>query len=71
VQRCHELVAIWDGQPAGGVGGTGDIVEWRLHGVPEIFHYPNVYFPPVAAEKPYIIPPEPEADFEPKRLDPA
>jgi hypothetical protein len=28
VERCDELVAIWDGEPARGVGGTGDVVAY-------------------------------------------
>jgi hypothetical protein len=28
VENCDELVAIWDGQPAKGLGGTGDVVAY-------------------------------------------
>jgi hypothetical protein len=28
VDRCDVLVAVWDGQQAAGVGGTGDIVSY-------------------------------------------
>jgi hypothetical protein len=28
VDRCDVLIAVWDGQPARGVGGTGEIVEY-------------------------------------------
>jgi hypothetical protein len=28
VDRCDLLVAIWDGHPARGLGGTGDVVEY-------------------------------------------
>jgi hypothetical protein len=28
VDRCDVLVAIWDGQPARGLGGTGDVVDY-------------------------------------------
>ena len=28
VRRCDLLIAIWDGGPAAGIGGTGDIVEY-------------------------------------------
>lgn len=28
VDRCDELIAIWDGQPARGLGGTADIVTY-------------------------------------------
>lgn len=27
VRRCQLLVAVWDGRPAAGRGGTGDVVE--------------------------------------------
>lgn len=26
--RCDLLLAVWDGQPAGGLGGTGDVVRY-------------------------------------------
>ncbi len=28
VQRCDQLVAVWDGQPARGPGGTADVVAY-------------------------------------------
>ncbi len=28
VNRCDLLIAIWDGKPARGLGGTGDVVEY-------------------------------------------
>jgi len=28
VDRAEQLIAIWDGQPAGGLGGTADIVHY-------------------------------------------
>lgn len=28
VENCDELVAVWDGQPARGLGGTGDVVAY-------------------------------------------
>lgn len=28
VDRCDVLVAIWDGRPARGLGGTGDVVDY-------------------------------------------
>jgi len=35
VDHCDRLVAVWDGRPARGTGGTGDIVEYaRLSGRP-------------------------------------
>ncbi|MCS7481485.1 hypothetical protein ACFFQW_25665 [Umezawaea endophytica] len=36
------LVAVWDGQPAGGKGGTGDVVEHaRASGVPVVVVWPG------------------------------
>lgn len=33
VDRCEVLVAVWDGQPARGLGGTADVVGYaRQHG---------------------------------------
>lgn len=35
VQLCDMLLAIWDGQPARGLGGTADIVAYaQSHGTP-------------------------------------
>jgi hypothetical protein len=28
VDRCERLIAVWDGKPAGGVGGTADVVRY-------------------------------------------
>ena len=28
VQECAEIVAVWDGQPSGGLGGTADVVGY-------------------------------------------
>lgn len=32
VEHSQILVAIWDGQPAKGLGGTGDVVQWAVKG---------------------------------------
>lgn len=32
VAHCDVLIALWDGQPARGLGGTGQIVDWMLSG---------------------------------------
>lgn len=33
VENCDSLIAVWNGKPAEGVGGTGDVVEYaRLCG---------------------------------------
>jgi hypothetical protein len=26
--RCERLIAVWDGRPALGLGGTGDVVRY-------------------------------------------
>jgi hypothetical protein len=68
VQRCHELIAVWDGAEPNGIGGTGQIVDWRINGVPEAYRYPDAFFPPVERQLPFVIPPEPGVDFEPTRF---
>lgn len=30
VKHCDVLIALWDGQPARGVGGTGQLVDWMI-----------------------------------------
>jgi hypothetical protein len=30
VDRCHVLVAVWDGKPAAGRGGTPEIIQYAL-----------------------------------------
>lgn len=32
VENCHWLITLWDGQPARGTGGTGEVVRWRRAG---------------------------------------
>ena len=32
------LIAVWNGKPAAGIGGTGDIVEYALHAGKRIVH---------------------------------
>lgn len=34
IQHCHLLVALWDGTATGKPGGTGELVRFRLEGVP-------------------------------------
>lgn len=38
VDHCHLLLAVWDGQPAKGLGGTGDVVEYALKKEIQILH---------------------------------
>lgn len=30
VEQAQILIALWDGKPARGTGGTGDVVKWRM-----------------------------------------
>lgn len=30
VDHCDRLLAVWDGQPARGLGGTGDVVKYAI-----------------------------------------
>jgi hypothetical protein len=39
VATCDVLIALWDGKPARGTGGTGTVVEWFVTGVlPPTYH---------------------------------
>jgi hypothetical protein len=42
VENCDELVAIWDGQPARGLGGTGDVVAYAK----EVGRTVHIFWPP-------------------------
>ena len=68
VQRCHELIAVWDGTEPNGLGGTGQIVDWRVNGVPDAYRYPNEFFPAVEQRPPFVIAPAPGVGFEPARF---
>ncbi len=35
VRHCQVLIAVWDGQKTGKVGGTSDVVGFQLHGIPD------------------------------------
>jgi hypothetical protein len=42
VDRCDELLAVWDGKAAGGLGGTGDVVRYaRARRVPVQVVWPD------------------------------
>ena len=42
VDGCERLVAVWDGQPARGIGGTADVVSYaRQKGVPVAVLWPE------------------------------
>lgn len=32
VEHCDVLIALWDGKPARGTGGTGQLVDWMIAG---------------------------------------
>ena len=38
VDRSELLVAVWDGMPASGLGGTGDVVNYALQQEKKIIH---------------------------------
>jgi hypothetical protein len=51
-ERADVLIAVWDGAPARGTGGTGDIVAWRDRGeIPAEYATPAVF-----AGRPQLIP---------------
>jgi hypothetical protein len=42
VDRSDRLLAVWDGQPARGIGGTADVVKYaRKKGVPVVVVWPD------------------------------
>jgi Trk K+ transport system NAD-binding subunit len=56
VSRAHELIAVWDGREARGVGGTGEVVSWREAGqVPEAYRFPGHFFPSFPLTPPRVI----------------
>ena len=65
VQRCHEMIAVWDGHEEDGTGGTAQIVKWRAEGVPSEFSYSDIYYPVVEKLPPIVIPPDADRDFKP------
>jgi hypothetical protein len=40
VAHCDLLIAVWDGQPARGKGGTGEVVEYALRRAVPVIHLP-------------------------------
>jgi hypothetical protein len=62
------MLAVWDGDAHEGEGGTAQIVEWRMHGVPEQYRFPDAFFPPVERTAPFVVPPDVGTDFVPTRL---
>lgn len=61
VDRADELIAIWDGRPPKGIGGTGGAVAWRVVGkVPSEFASGSVFCDRPAMTQPIIISPHPK-----------
>lgn len=60
VERSDELIAIWDGEPEEGTGGTAQVVRWRREGRvdPEYANNSDFFQLPVMTE-PLVIPPQP------------
>ena len=67
VQRSHELIALWDGDPEEGEGGTAQIIAWRHDGVPDGYRFPNSFFPAVEARELFVIPADADKTFAPSR----
>ena len=58
VERCDELIAVWDGKPCSGPGGTAQIVQWRGNEIiPEEFACPPQFFPQPEMKPSIIIKP--------------
>lgn len=58
VDRCDELIAIYDGGGAAGEGGSGQVVEWRREGsVPEDYQIRASFFSLPKKTPPLIIDP--------------
>jgi hypothetical protein len=55
VRNSQFLIALWDGVPAQLQNGTGDIVTFNLHGVPERFAPPKSLLEPVENDPVYHI----------------
>ena len=55
VEHCDVLIAVWDGEPARGLGGTGDVVQWALDG-----RVPAEYQAAAAPDRPFYHPNETE-----------
>ena len=61
VQRCDYLIAVYDGEPAAGTGGTAQVLRWyREGGIDEQYQFPHYYFMPPQRNPALIFHPEPE-----------
>lgn len=60
-RRCHALIAVWDGKPALGLGGTGDIVRWAETGaIPQQFTLEGPFSRSMPACRIHLIHPTPD-----------
>ncbi len=60
-ERADALIGIWDGNPAGGVGGTAEVIEWRRCGrVPAPFANNATFLQRPVLTDPIIISPNPD-----------
>ncbi len=57
-QRSDHLIAIYDGKPAAGTGGTGEILEWyQGESIPDEYLFNDRYFEPFARSPAKVFPP--------------
>ncbi len=57
-RRAQTMIAVWDGQPPRGFGGTGTIVKWRNErAVPDAFALESRFTPPYENGPLIIVPP--------------
>jgi hypothetical protein len=61
VERAHQMVAVWDGEPAWGPGGTGEVVSWVENGVPTGYRSDAVFRALVQPRTLIILPPRPNS----------
>jgi hypothetical protein len=61
-RRAQTMIAVWDGQPARGFGGTGTIVQWRNEGgVPDAYALGSRFTPSYEGGPLIVVPPVPAA----------
>ncbi len=58
VEHCDELIAVYDGEPAAGEGGTAQVVAWRSDGaVPACYQNPLQFFRRPEMRPPRVVTP--------------
>ncbi len=56
VQCCDHLIAVYDGEPEAGTGGTGQVVRWRSSGeIEPEYRFDCDFFPPRSQHPPVVI----------------